>query len=73
MTDKERAEVYKISMEGDAIAIDTGQVNPADMASYRFGGQTYAAAPPTFEQDDLDAQENAAALAEAERAKMQAE
>lgn len=67
---KEKAEVYKLNSEGDAIVIDTGQVNPADMAAYRFGGDSYNAMPPTIEQDDLDAQENAAALAEAEKARM---
>ena len=73
MTDDEKSKVYKTNTEGDAIAIDTGQVSPADIAKYRFGGATYNATPPTIEQDDLDEQENAANLAEEERAKLQAE
>lgn len=69
-TEKERSDVYKLNAEGDDIYIVNGAVSSAQVASYRFGGQTYNPNPPTIAQDELDAQENAAALAAEEKARM---
>lgn len=71
-TEKEKADVYKVNAEGDEIGIANGSLDPAAVARYRFGGESYNATPPTFDPDDLDEQENAAKLAEAERAELQA-
>jgi phage-related protein (TIGR01555 family) len=73
MTEDEKANVYKTNAEGDQIYIVNGVVSAAEIARYRFGGQSYNPTPPTIEQDDLDEQENAAKLAEAERQSLQAE
>ena len=73
MTEKEKADVYKLNGEGDQLYISNGVVSPAQIGKYRFGGATYNATPPTLEQDDLDELENAANLSEEEKARMAAE
>lgn len=73
MTDKEMAEVYELNARGDDLYIANGSVGSAQVASYRFGGQTYNPTPPTIPQDDLDEQETAANMAAEERERMAAE
>lgn len=70
MTSKEWAEVYELNAKGDDIGIANGSLDPAAVARYRFGGESYNATPPTFEPDELDEQENAAKLAEEEKVRM---
>jgi len=48
-TPKEKAELYKINAEGDAVAVNSNVADPAELEEYRYGGATYNSEPPTYE------------------------